>query len=136
MFVVKKRSDVMFSNAYKFKAIVVIIQIVMLMRYWYGYESNWLSILSPSIVLGLLECFFILGSFILYVVIDIVTRRKFGVSAKEVLRVREEVRRVYGQSGFQEPDDDASDVVKEILRKANAMRARKNEFERNERDSD
>ena len=126
----------MFSNAYKFKAIVAIIQIVMLMRYWYGYESNWLSILSPSIVLGLLECFFILGSFILYVVIDIVTRRKFGVSAKEVLRVREEVRRVYGQSGFQEPDDDASDVAKEILRKANAMRARKNEFERNERDSD
>lgn len=126
----------MFSNAYKFKAIVAIIQIVMLMRYWYGYDSNWLSILSPSIVLGLLECFFILGSFILYVVIDIVTRRKFGVSAKEVLRVREEVRRVYGQSGFQEPDDDASDVAKEILRKANAMRARKNEFERNERDSD
>lgn len=69
-------------------------------------------------------------------VIDIVTRRKFGVSAKEVLRVREEVRRVYGQSGFQEPDEDASDVAKEILRKANAMRARKNEFERNERDSD
>lgn len=136
MFVVKKRSDVMFSNAYKFKAIVAIIQIVMLMRYWYGYESNWLSILSPSIALGLLEGFFILGSFILYVVIDIVTRRKFGVSAKEVLRVREEVRRVYGQSGFQEPDDDASDVAKEILRKANAMRARKNEFERNERDSD
>lgn len=126
----------MFSNAYKFKAIVAIIQIVMLMRYWYGYESNWLSILSPSIALGLLEGFFILGSFILYVVIDIVTRRKFGVSAKEVLRVREEVRRVYGQSGFQEPDDDASDVAKEILRKANAMRARKNEFERNERDSD